>query len=233
MQPTSPILQPAMHYVVQPQVQNRPAFVLAELRAPNMQGVVLLNNGFGSMEQIVYPGAQAMSLGKKNVGKRLNSGASMSVFDIGQHVAAESVPGSQKSGTNLGKQVKRMSESRLNSAAEGRQFSESSLKQGESRSVFDIGRYVEAEQVPERQKLLRMTSDGWLGSDVDLSQGTMNSGAVKGRRKTRNRIMSMEELSEQVDDEETAQAIVTDRRGGQYQRSVQLNTGNRLSVSRV
>ncbi|XP_072295377.1 desmoglein-2.1-like [Eucyclogobius newberryi] len=203
MQPTSPVLQPSMHYVVQPQVQNRPAFVFAQPQAANTQGFVLLNNGFGTMEHIVYPGAQAMSLGRsvigqykesarvsgsqksgKNLGKpgrrvsesAMNSSASVGVFEIGQHLAAERYPGSQKSGMHSGKQGRSMSQSRVNSAA--------------SISVFDIGQYVDAEQVYGSQKIGGHTSEGWLNSegyaDLAHSSNMVNSGGVQTRRKTRN-----------------------------------------------
>lgn len=206
MQPTSPVFQPAMHYVVQPPMQN--TMVFADPQAANMQGVVLLQNGFGSMEQMVNPGARAMSLG----GRRY-----MSVIDLGQHLEAEQALGaSRKSGKNVSKKGRRMSESRLNAAG--------------SMSVLDIGRHVEAERLPGSQSSVlngRRLSEDWVNSDsyanMSLSSTMVNSGEGRARRKTRNRIMSMAELSEQVGDDETVE--IDENRHGMCRSSLQLNSG--------
>ncbi|KAJ0032065.1 hypothetical protein NQD34_002146 [Periophthalmus magnuspinnatus] len=186
MQPTSTVLQPPMHYIVQPQFQN--AMVFTEPQVPNMQGFVLLNNGFGSVEHMVYPGA--MPLGRRS---------HMNVFDIGQHAEAEQVAGSQKSGIHLGEQGRKVSESQLNSATsvsvidvgqhiaavqapysqksrrnldkQGKRMSENQLNSATSLSAFDTRQHVEAEQMPGSQKLwINMGKKGRL-----LSESQQNS----------------------------------------------------------
>lgn len=189
--PTSPVFQPAMHYVVQqPSLQN--AMVFAEPQAANMQGLVLLQNRFGSMEQLSHP-ASAMALG----GRRY-----MSVIDLSQSPETEPTSPSRRAVKGKGKAARRASESRLSSAV--------------SMSGLEVGGV---------QRSAAAVAEEWLApAGYTTASLSLSSGQSPAARKSRRRMASMAELSEQVDGEEEVE--IEDDLDSLYRRCVQLNPGN-------